>query len=146
MVSVDARTVARFIAKVRFTETCWVWVASKNRDGYGFFYVGGAHNMVGAHRVAWMLFRGPIPDEMTIDHLCRVRCCVNPAHMEVVDRVTNVMRGSGCCVRNAAKTHCDRGHELAGANLYLFRGQRFCRACHRINTAAHRRRRREVAA
>jgi hypothetical protein len=74
----------RFWSKVQTTPTCWIWTGSRNPNGYGILSIAkpaGGRTTVGAHRVAYELLVGPIAHEL--DHLCRVRHCVNPAHMEV---------------------------------------------------------------
>lgn len=101
---------------------CFLWLGY-SVSGYGVLRVDG--RMVGAHRIAYELANGPIPDGMVIDHLCRVRCCVNPAHMEVVTRGENVLRGIGTAATNARKTHCKRGHPLS----LRADGNRMCKTC-----------------
>lgn len=66
---------------------------------------------------------------MVLDHLCRVRGCVNPAHLEIVDNTTNILRGEGPTAQNARKTHCKRGHELNAENVRVCRGERICWPC-----------------
>ena len=107
---------------------CWVWTAGL-RDGYGNFGLNG--KMVGAHRMAWRLSGFPEPPpQWTLDHLCRVRRCARPSHLEPVDNRTNVLRGEGPTAVNAVKTHCKHGHEFTPANTRIDRrGYRFCRAC-----------------
>lgn len=106
---------------------CWLWLGFTNPKGYGRFRIEGKNGPVGqAHRVAYELFRGPIPSGLTLDHLCRVRSCVNPAHVEPVTAVENVRRGG-----NVQKPHCPQGHPLSGDNLSLRSGQRSCRICNR---------------
>lgn len=83
---------ARFMAKVDQSGDCWLWTAHVNADGYGVFRFDG--QMGGAHRFAWRLLVGEVPDGMELDHLCRVRHCVNPAHMEVVTHAENVRRSA----------------------------------------------------
>ena len=78
---------------------------------------GGAQGLVLAHRWSYEHHVGPIPEGLTVDHLCRNTSCVNPEHMEVVTREENAYRGS----RNKDKTHCDKGHELTAANVYVAR-------------------------
>ena len=135
---------ARFWAKVKKTEKCWLWMAPLYK-GYGQFSVGGFH--VGAHRYAYELLVGPIPAGLVIDHLCRVRNCVNPAHMEPVTIGENVLRGDTISARNAAKTRCLRGHPLSGENLCVYPdGSRYCRECHRARIRRDSRRRKLVAA
>src|ERR1019366_1994387 len=80
---------------------CWIWVASTT-SGYGRIHETDrrSRNLV-AHKVAYEWASGPVPDGLTLDHLCRVRSCVNPAHLEPVTRTENVMRGEGDPARNA---------------------------------------------
>lgn len=106
---------------------CWVWQAGRFDNGYGAFGVNRVNR--GAHRVAYEWLVGPIPAGMTLDHLCRVRHCVNPAHLEPVSRGENVLRGEGRSAENARKTHCKRGHPLSGDNVRLSGGGRTCRTC-----------------
>lgn len=123
----------RFWATVEKTETCWLWIGSKNR-GYGAF--NPTHgSSVRAHRYAYELLVGPIPDGLTLDHLCRVRACVNPAHLEPVTRGENVRLGEP-----ATKTTCLRGHPYDEANgrRYPGTGRRYCNACARERMARRR--------
>lgn len=132
--------VARFWMKVDGGgNRCWEWTASL-RNGYGQFGVRAGH-VVPAHRFAYEHLVGPIPDGMVIDHLCRNTRCVNPAHLEPVTNVENVMRGESPMARNARTTHCTHGHELVGANLYVDpKGRRQCRACRRASMLAFKQR------
>lgn len=133
VIAVDDAAVARFWSHVgddRRPEVCWPWLACTCR-GYGHF--GAFGRQVQAHRLSYELTRGEIPAGLTLDHLCRNRSCVNPAHLEPVSRGENVLRGAGITARNSAKTHCDAGHELSDDNVYFYRGHRHCRACRLIN-------------
>lgn len=106
---------------------CWVWVAGKIPAGYGS--LGG----VRAHRFAYELLVGPIPAGLELDHLCRNRACVNPAHLEPVTHHENILRGQSPAAKNAGKTHCVRGHEYSDENTYVQSdGSRRCRKCARI--------------
>lgn len=116
----------RFWAKVDMSGDCWIWTASKNGKGYGQIAVK-PHRPALAHRIAWQLANGFVPDGMQLDHLCRNRACVNPDHLEVVDNRTNTLRGIGPTAINAAKKLCKRGHSLADA--YVSKGMRYCRTC-----------------
>jgi hypothetical protein len=112
---------------------CWVWTGAMLECGYGFIAVAGKRKL--AHRLAYELAIGPIPDGLEIDHLCRVRSCINPSHLEPVSHQVNVKRGNAGKItgaRNRAITHCPRGHAYSGDNLHITtRGSRWCRACHR---------------
>lgn len=113
---------------------CWLWMASLNDGGYGTFHAGAGRHIVSAYRWAWEDANGPVPPGLTLDHLCRVRACVNPDHLEPVTRGENTMRGDTLSSRNAAKTHCPRGHAYDAANTYILPSRptaRYCRACQR---------------
>ena len=118
---------SRFWAKVVKTETCWLWTRSGRKDGYGQVRIAGT--MMLAHRVSYTLLREPIPDGLTLDHLCRVRMCVKPEHLEPVPMGVNVKRAPGSASAvNEAKTTCPRGHPY---DVRRPQGWRRCRACDR---------------
>lgn len=122
-------TEQRFWEKVDITPGCWVWLA-KRTLGYGSFWNGQSHE--GAHRYSYRLHVGPIPPGFELDHLCRNRACVNPAHLEPVTQRVNLLRGEGACARNARKKSCLRGHEFTESNTrILIGGRRECRICRR---------------
>jgi hypothetical protein len=125
------RSVDRLLSRVqRDSESdCWIWTAGVTSNGYGRIRVGGAD--LRAHRHAYEVFVGPIPDGLVIDHLCRTPLCVNPSHLEPVTVRENTLRGVGRTARNAAKTHCLRGHEFTPENTYWYRGGRHCMECRR---------------
>ena len=121
---------------------CWLWTAGVNRLGYGTIGTGsrsdGSMKKSFAHRVSYALYRREIPDGLTIDHLCRVRCCVNPDHLDTVSQGVNNLRGRSASSLNSAKTHCPRGHEFNEASVQSFTGKtgqrlshRICRECNR---------------
>lgn len=126
------RVLPRFCAYVDQSDTfgCWPWTRSVGSHGYGqigWQLGGGRNTMVLAHRVAWWLAHGPIPDGLTIDHRCRNRRCCNPAHLRLLTNVENA-RDNG----NARKTHCPRNHPYDEVNTLIDRkGHRACRACRR---------------
>ncbi|MEU3285591.1 HNH endonuclease signature motif containing protein [Streptomyces longwoodensis] len=125
---------ARFWAKVALPSTpdgCLIWTAHLTSSGYGGFTGPGRRN-ARAHRYAYEMLVGPVPDGLQLDHLCKERRCVRPDHLEPVTLVENVMRGESVAAQNAQRTHCKRGHALSGENLYRKPdGRRVCRSCRR---------------
>ena len=119
---------------------CWLWTAYRRPRGYGMVRHNG--RVAQAHRVVYEHFFGPIPIGLEPDHLCRVRRCVSPYHMELVPHIVNIRRGNlGKAGREA--THCQRGHEFSMGNTIVATRatgsrKRSCRACY---NAAKRRRR-----
>lgn len=94
---------------------CWLWTGRTDGKGYGFFsYASRAHR---AHRLSYRLLVGEIPEGLQLDHLCRVRNCVNPAHLEPVTNRVNVLRGISMVAENAKKTHCPNDHEYTPDNI-----------------------------
>jgi len=120
---------SRFWAKVQYSPGCWEWTAHRDRGGYGKFGMDAVVSY--AHRVAYGLLIGPIPEGLVLDHLCRNPPCVNPDHLEPVTIGENVRRGRAR-VRNAVKTNCPQGHEYTEENTYLYDRRRYCRACRRV--------------
>ena len=115
---------------------CWLWTAAANGRGYGTFWSEGKNVL--SHRYAYERWVGPIPDGLQIDHLCRVRNCVNPGHLEPVTSRENTLRGETVGAANASRTHCPQGHEYDEKNTYVWRSERYCRTC---GNARHRARR-----
>jgi HNH endonuclease len=114
-------------------ESCWLWVGGLHPDGYGIFYLNNMPRR--AHRIGYELMVGPIPDGLQLDHLCRVRHCVNPWHLEPVTNRVNSLRGAGPTLARArgfSKTHCKYGHPLSGVNVSVnAKGYRTCLTCRR---------------
>lgn len=103
---------------------CLIYTGADNGNGYGQFRFNGRNGY--AHRYAWERTHGPIPDGLTVDHLCRVRRCCNVNHLELVPGVENYLRA----VR--VRTHCPNGHEYTPENLFIKEsrpGVKFCRTC-----------------
>ena len=134
----------RFWAKVDKTGDCWLWQGAIGKHGYGTFTVkrpDGGTRFWRAHRFAYELLVGPIPEGMFLDHLCRNTACVNPAHLEPVDARENTRRG----LRGALPTHCVNGHRWTPENTYIQKtgnrvGRRWCRQCAIDRQAARRER------
>jgi hypothetical protein len=137
-----------FWSRVSKTDTCWIWTGWVSPYGYGRLRFEGRNQL--AHRVSYILTHGPIPDGLTIDHLCYVKTCVNPAHLEAVTAAVNYARAvahgrvSTNGDNNRRKTHCPRNHPYDEKNTHVDkRGSRICRACRRDRAEISRRRRQE---
>ena len=118
----------RFMEKVRVDEVtdCWVWTGTWKGKGYACFQIA-RHRSARGHRWAYENLVGPIPDGLQLDHLCRNRMCVNPAHLEPVTHGENQRRGM-----RGSQAHCLRGHRFDEANTAIRRdGRRRCRQCQR---------------
>lgn len=128
-------TSADFWARVEKTPTCWLWRGKVTDRGYGVAHLVIDGQVVQwAHRIAYILENGPIPEGLELDHLCRNPQCVKADHLEAVDHYTNCRRGS-----QATQTHCINGHALTEENL-VFRVRRDgsvyrqCRECCRLRS------------
>lgn len=128
---------------------CWLWTGWINPLGYGSINSSRSgdnpHSPSLAHRVVYEMLRGPIASGLTLDHLCRVRHCVNPAHLDPCSAVENVLRGVGPSAVNSRKTHCKHGHEFSPLNTRITReGYRECRTCKRLSQVGRVRVRRRL--
>ncbi len=109
---------------------CALYHGALDRDGYGHITTERRGQTYRVHRLIYEFFVAPIPDGLQLDHLCRVRNCVRPDHLEVVTLKENVLRGEGISAENARKTHCWRGHEFTPENTGTTEQEgRYCRAC-----------------
>lgn len=117
---------ARFWSKVDKSAAngCWEWAGTITPKGYGVYASRHARSLR-AHRVSWELLRGPIQTDLTIDHLCRNKRCVNPDHLEPVTAAVNTLRGDSPPAMKARQTHCEAGHPL----IRRSDGHRECRIC-----------------
>jgi len=121
---------------------CWIWNGDLGNEDYGRFRLFGSWQM--AHRVAFKDFGKKLPDELSLDHLCRVHACVNPVHLEAVTHAVNIGRGS-----RAKRTHCIHGHEYTEANTVNQsrngKDFRYCRTCLKASKHATYLRRKNAA-
>lgn len=110
---------------------CWNWTGPLRGKGYGVLHINGKRFI--AHRWFYERLVGPIPLGLCLDHLCRNKRCVNPAHLEPVTNRENVLRGIGETAQNSAKTYCPKGHEYTPENTRIgHHGSRQCRECDRL--------------
>ena len=124
---------------------CMIYMGQRTDDGYGIVRVDRKHQMV--HKVMWEAENGPVPDGLQLDHKCNNEPCWNLEHIRPLTPRENVLRSSSPASKNAKKTHCVNGHELAGDNLRLYRNkirgvERVCRQCKRDRNAVSRSRNR----
>lgn len=122
---------ANFAGKYTATaDGCWTWTAATQTHGYGSFCVGQGRTAL-AHRLAWETWHGPIPDGLTVDHLCRNVCCVHPCHMELVTTAVNTEHGVTHYLATTPTYPC--GHPRLPENTYtpLQAESRWLRRCAR---------------
>lgn len=137
----------RFMAKTERSGDCLLWTATMLPDGYGRFKVARRNWL--AHRWIWTHFNGPIPGDLTVDHMCNTPGCVRIDHLQLLSIYDNVMRGSSPYAVNRRKTHCIRGHEFTPANTMKAAPDgsgRKCRTCKRDYERAYVRGRGKAAA
>lgn len=129
----------RLVPKVLITRTHWLWTGALDRGGYARIKEGPGRlgGTLYVHRALYERFVGPVPEGMELDHLCRVRHCVNPSHLESVNHQTNVDRGL-----SAKRTHCPQGHPHNEENTHITKaGVQHCRRCDRERKLEKRRQR-----
>lgn len=126
----------RFWNKVDMAGDCWIWTGAHIPQGYGVFRLTSQKTAV-AHRVAYELLVGPIPEGAQLDHLCRRRDCVNPDHLEPVTGSENVQRGL-TSKRVRMKAVCKYGHPFTPENTGTWGGKRYCRTCRNAWTRRYR--------
>jgi hypothetical protein len=140
-------TAFRFIRKIELPKRggCWLWTGAKS-NGYGCLFrrKNGQGQTFWAHVVSYTAHKRLLAPGLELDHLCKVKHCINPDHLEAVTHRENVRRGRGVVAEQMARTHCAKGHELV-----LKWGQRRCLECrrakHRVNDAKRRTKKRLIA-
>lgn len=133
-VTISTTLLSRLFSHITVKDTgyktpCWMWFPEKPHQ-YAFMYVNKVQYLV--HRLMYSLFVAPANPAMHTDHLCRIPCCVNPSHLEMVTPRINTLRGTSPSAKNAQKTHCIRGHEFTPDNVWkVGKDKRFrvCRTC-----------------
>jgi hypothetical protein len=118
----------RFFEKVRIDPSgCWIWEGALGKAGYGTFNLGRYEDgYTSAHIYTYTMLFGPVPSGLQLDHLCRVRACCNPWHLEAVSSRTNALRGAHPWVTQPRKTHCNYGHTLTEETRYASGSCRIC--------------------
>jgi hypothetical protein len=123
---------SKFLARVRKTKYCWEWLGTKTAAGYGKFNFKRGMSPQMAHRLSYVLFKGPFPKKLNIDHKCRNKSCVNPDHLEPVTKAENNLRSFKSRRKGKFSDKCPNGHDYTEATAYMDpRGGRQCRICRR---------------
>lgn len=121
---------------------CWLWSGCSTKKGYGMIAVpkpNGKPFGTGAHRVFFVAARGAIPDGLTLDHLCMIKLCVNPDHLEIVTRGENTRRARLGC-KEPKPSHCKRGHAYTPETTFAYKDGRWeCKTCMAPRRAAWQR-------
>lgn len=124
-----------FEAKIEKSKSCWLWLGTIDAKGYAInppLPLKKKYKTGRCHRISFMLAGKKIPPGRVIDHVCKIRCCVNPHHLRAVTVAQNSnFNSDGITAKNMAKTHCVRGHEFIGNNfrIRMDSGARVCRLC-----------------
>jgi hypothetical protein len=109
----------RLYSNIKYVGDCWIWQGRVNAEGYGRIRVPHEESKWAVHRLSYVIAHGHLSDDLTIDHLCRTPSCINPEHLEAVTMETNIRRGFGIGMRNAAKLECVNGHPYVDGSYIL---------------------------
>lgn len=131
----------RIFGGIEKTADCWLWKGSPRPNGYCAIWYKQRSRL--AHRLVYEILVGPIPEGLTIDHLCGNKRCVNPDHLEPVTQKENTLRAQKKAGILSAKTHCPQGHEYTEGNTNRSCRRRRCLTCHREREASRRLRMKE---
>ena len=116
---------------------CWLWIGGLKPDGYARF-----NTRKTGHQMSFEHWIGKVPEGKEIDHICNMRCCVNPKHLQAITHKENIAK-SGAWEFNRKKTNCPKGHPYSGDNLYVLGTNRQCKICRRAYVKAYRLRKKE---
>jgi hypothetical protein len=135
-----------FIGHKKDIKDCWIWQGCTDTKGYGLLRIKNKN--VKAHRFSYQYYIGPIPKGLQLDHLCKVKNCVNPNHLEAVTLQENMRRSQPDRIfsfdigkANREKTHCPSGHKYSVENTYIRNKSRNCKKC---NTKSERRKKAQL--
>jgi hypothetical protein len=123
------RAQEKILRVCRIQKGCWIWTGKLTTKGYASFSLKTPFGRFLRHRGSYVAFGNPLKADEVLDHECRNRACMNPAHFRPMTALKNVMIGNGPAAINARKTHCKRGHPFIDGNIYLRGGRRYCRTC-----------------
>lgn len=141
---ISDKDLIRFMSKIKFFEKdkCWEWIGNKGYNGYGRFKL--KRKMYFAHRLSYLISKGPIPKDLCVCHSCDVRHCINPDHLWIGTHADNMQDRDKKGRHNNGKknnTHCPSGHEFSGDNVIIKKcstGEfRVCRECKRLASKKH---------
>jgi hypothetical protein len=139
---VGEKDIQRFLIKVDKTDSCWIWTANKDKNGYGRFKFERYPHP--AHRFSYKLFKGEIPKGMLICHSCDNPSCVNPEHLwlgSCSDNTRDMVSKNRHGKHMKSRTCCKNGHEYAVVGTFIYNGKRPKRECRECKRNAEKRRR-----
>jgi len=126
------------VARSDVPGACWLWLGHINPNGYAQWKIEKTSKAELVHRIAYRLMHGEIDNTLQLDHLCKIRHCVNPDHLEQVTAKENNARSTSPTARNRLKTHCKHGHAFDEANTHIRpNGGRSCRICKNLRRRRH---------